>query len=466
MSQKHLLAKIVQPLPPLHEEELPHIGAGLLFLDNPTEYLASLRDKYGDTFAVDIFGFNLLMTFSPEGLAALYQYEESEASFAMATFDMIGFKTPIETLIDTDSKLFYHLLMHKKMPGYINTIAKVVDQALDDWNDHNTIDIFDAIRTLEQRVGYALWIAEEAAAPEHWPELKKCFDALDQEKSFVDPALTLDTIKSGKAKERAAVSKLYSIIPRIIDQHDNNENKTFAGVDFFRDHFRDSGVAEAKLEKKVIHNVMNANQGFLSNLYAGISWVIVQLLQHPDCLVKVQSEIQQQQTNFGEQFYLNLDALNAMTYFEQVTMESIRLAQRSLTLRKVMKPIEFNDGQTTYQIEQGIYLATMLSVTNIQTPALEKFNPDNYQQNRLSDQLLSDISDLGKESISTFGHGRHSCPAQRFSHHMTKIVVIKLLARFDLTANFSEPPKPADKQMGGVSRPQQPAFMTIKNKVS
>ncbi len=460
MAHPHLLAKIISPLPPIHTEELPHIGSGLMFLDNPTGYLKQLRAQYGDTYALDVFGFNLLMTFSPQGLEALYHYDESEASFAMATFDMIGFKTPIETLIDTDSKLFYHLLMHKKMPGYVATISSIVDQVFDDWEDQPTLDIFDAIRTLEQRVGYALWIAEEAADADYWPTLKACFDVLDQEKSFVDPSLTLETIKSDKAREREAVDTLYKVIPDIIARHDQNPERQFAGVDFFRQHFSDNGTPEAQLEKKVIHNVMNANQGFLSNLYAGIAWVIVRILQYPDCMAKVRSEIADIQTRYGDDFYFDIDALNSMHYLEQVTMESIRLAQRSLTLRKVMKPIEFNDGKQCYQVEPGIYLATMLSVCNVQTPELTQFNPDNYQQNRLQ----FDTSTLGKESISTFGHGRHACPAQRFSHHMTKIVVSKLLARFSLTANLKPKPEPSRVQMGGVSRPQQPIFMSLRAK--
>ena len=261
-------------------------------------------------------------------------------------------------------------------------------------------------------------------------------------------------------REREAVDTLYKVIPDIIARHDQNPERQFAGVDFFRQHFSDNGTPEAQLEKKVIHNVMNANQGFLSNLYAGIAWVIVRILQYPDCMAKVRSEIADIQTRYGDDFYFDIDALNSMHYLEQVTMESIRLAQRSLTLRKVMKPIEFNDGKQCYQVEPGIYLATMLSVCNVQTPELTQFNPDNYQQNRLQ----FDTSTLGKESISTFGHGRHACPAQRFSHHMTKIVVSKLLARFSLTANLKPKPEPSRVQMGGVSRPQQPIFMSLRAK--
>ena len=133
------------------------------------------------------------------------------------------------------------------------------------------------------------------------------------------------------------------------------------------------------------------------------------------------------------------------------------MAQRSITLRKVMKPIQFDDGQRSYKVEPGIYIATMLSVTNTQSPELRNFNPDNYKKN----QLAVDTSVLGKESISTFGHGRHACPAQRFSHHMVKIVVIQLLRHFELSADFAEPPQPSEQQMGGVSRPQCPIEVSL-----
>ncbi len=458
MAHPHLLSKIIDPLPPVHQEELPHIGAGLRFAQAPTRYLAELRERYGDTYLVDIFGFNLLMTYSPRGLESLYQYSEEEASFAMATFDMIGFKTPIETLIDTDSKLFYHLLMNKKMPAYVETIDRVVRKEFERWQTFERVDIFDAIRTLEQRVGYALWLAEEAAEDRYWPELKRCFDDLSQEVSFVDPKATLETITSDKAKERAAVQRLYQLVPQIEQAHDANPDRVYAGIDFFRERFAEEPLDEDALGRKVIHNIMNANQGFLSNLYAAIAWVIVRLLEHPAVCDKVKAEIAAVEANFTGDICTNVDALNALEYLEQVMMESVRMAQRSITLRKVMKPIEFDDGQRTYKVEPGIYITTMLSVTNNQSPELRTFNPDNYNKN----QLAVDISAYGKESVSTFGHGRHACPAQRFSHHMVKIVVIQLLRRFNPRAEFSEPPQPSTQQMGGVSRPETPILVSLR----
>ncbi len=453
MSTARILPLLISPLPPVHSEELPHVGAGLRFLESPTNYFIELREKYGDTFFVSIFGFNLLMTFSPKGLESLYKFEEDEASFLMATFDMIGFKTPIETLIDTDAMLFYRLLMHKKMPQYVETMATVVDMELERWGEGGKLEMFDTIRTLEQRVGYGLWISEEAAMEPNWQELKAYFDVLDQEKSFVDPSATLETIRSGKSKEKQAAKGLYELLPKIFLQHDTNPNKKYASADFFREHF----AGQENLDRKVLNNTINANQGFLSNLYAAIAWAVVRLAEHSLVLEKVRNEIAQVKKEFGPNFLSSIEALNSMDYLEQVLMESVRIAQRSLTLRKVMSPIDFDDGNQIYHVKEDVYIATMSSVTNTQEPGLQAFNPDNYNKNRLSES----VTIAGKETISTFGHGKHACPAQRFSHHMCKIVIVKLLDKFDIRAAFEGTPAPSNKQMGGVARPEVPTYVHL-----
>ena len=456
MAHSSVFAQLISPLPPMHQEELQHIGSGLRFLESPTNYLKELRERHGDTFVVDVFGYPLLMTFAPEGLAALYRFEEDQASFHAATFDMIRFKTPIEILLHVDAQLFYRLLQHKNMPNYLRTICRVADLELSRWEDNIEVDIFDAIRTLEQRVGYALWIGEEAAADGHWQVLKCHFDVLDQESAFVDPTKTLETIKTHKAREKAAAQALCTVITELLTQHDDNPDRNTSGADFLREHF----AGQDDFEMKVINNVINANQGFLSNLYAAIAWVAVHLAENSELHAAVSAEIAATKAEYGEEFLHSTDALNAMPLLEQTTMESIRLAQRSLTLRKVMAPVEFNDGEQTYEVRPGMYIATMLSVTNTQTPELASFDPDHYVGNRLA----ADLQSAGKETVSTFGHGKHACPAQRFSLHMAKIVITKLVTQFSITTAYEGRATPSIKQMGGVSRPQNPTCLTLQRR--
>jgi cytochrome P450 len=448
---------LISPLPPIASEELPHIGAGLRFVEAPTAYLQELRERHGDTYLIDLFGFNLLMTFAPKGLENFYKLEEEKASFGLATYDMIGFKTPSDIFQDADIGLFYQLLLNKRMPGYVNAIDSLVDRELQRWKSFDEIDIFDAIRTLEQRVGYGLWIAMEAASDSYWPQLKRHFDVIGQESAFVNPQQTLETIKSNKAREKAAVAEIKTLLGKIIDEHDRNPHRQYAAVDFLREHFANESMDD--LARKVAHNIINVNQGFLSNLYAAIAWVIVRLLQHPEFMAQVTAEIDAVRQRYGENFHTSIEALNAMVFLEQVTMESIRLAQRSLTLRKVVAPVEFDDGVQNYTVQPGVYIATMLSVTNIQSAELANFDPEHFQKN----QLANSLSRTGKETISTFGHGKHACPAQRFSHHMCKIVVSKILTHFELMPQFNDP-QPSARQMGGVARPDEAVIIRLGSK--
>jgi cytochrome P450 len=304
-------------------------------------------------------------------------------------------------------------------------------------------------------VGYGLWIAPEAVDDNWWPALKRCFDVLDQERAFVNPQETLITIKTNKARERAAVDDIKQMIAAIIEQHDANPDKNYAAVDFLRERFADTPIADRA--RKIAHNLINANQGFLSNLYAAIAWVIVRLLQYPAVLATVNAEITRVRHEFGADFTRSIEALNSMDYLEQVMMESVRLAQSSITLRKVLQPVEFDDGAHRYTVQPGVYITTMLSVTNSQTEELARFDPEHYSKNQLSKTLAA----VPKETVSTFGHGKHACPAQRFSHHMAKIVVVKMLERFALQAAFVDA-QPSARQMGGVARPDEPTRMHFR----
>lgn len=70
MSANHNLRFLVSPKPAIVRDELAHIGAGLRFSQSPTNFLAQMRQEYGDTFLVDVFGYKLFCVFSPEGLKA------------------------------------------------------------------------------------------------------------------------------------------------------------------------------------------------------------------------------------------------------------------------------------------------------------------------------------------------------------------------------------------------------------
>ncbi len=457
MSINHNQQYLVSPRPAIVRDELAHIGAGLRFSQSPTNFLTQMRKEYGDTFLVDVFGYKLLCVFSPAGLKSLYAAAEDEASFGMATFDMLGFKTPLDIFMDADIDLFYDLLLPDKVAAYIKDFSQVIAEVLASWGESGSIDVFDSIRTLEQRVGFKVWIGEEATQDGVWQQFKTHFDVLSQENAFVSPQLTLETLTSGKAKEKQAVAHIMALMGDIIARREAAQAWPDDTLTFLYQRFR-SEDAQVTL-RKVTHNIINANQGFLSNLYAALAWSLINLKQHPDTQQRLEAEIAVTRTRFGEKFHESQEALDSMRFCEQLLMESVRLAQRSITLRKVMKEIQFDCGNTVYTIQPGVYITTMLSVINMPTPELARFDPDHYQGRKIDPALIPQ----GKETISTFGHGRHACPAQKFSHNMCKVLLSLLLQNFEFSSPLA-PVAPSSSQMGGVARASADVILRYSRK--
>lgn len=129
-----------------------------------------------------------------------------------------------------------------------------------------------------------------------------------------------------------------------------------------------------------------------------------------------------------------------MLYVESVGHESLRLAQRSITLRKVMQPVNFNTETGVHKLPPGWYIATLLTNTNSDPryiPSdlpLDQFlcvkrlvtsfviscliRPERYIRNKLNPAVYPSSIE---QSVSTFGHGYHACPGMTFSMTVFKV---------------------------------------------
>lgn len=404
----------ITPLPPV-VRGLPRVGAGLPLLWDPTAFFGRARRRHGDTFVADAFGFRMLCLFSAEGVRSLYALEEKDASFGLATYSLIRFKMPEDLLFGR--RVTPHQLFGRELTEtYLDALDDAMTAELQVLGTSGTFEVFAEMRRVAHRLGLESWGGPAMSA--RLPELMPLLDALDSAEAFVRPVQAFRTAATKQRREKAALAEVERIVAEVLRAAPPEGFLATIAQAWDGDPV---GVAR---DLALIH------LGSLSNLYAALSWTLVNLLQRPALLAQVRA---------GDDVLL-----------EQCANESIRVAQRSITLRQVLRPVEVSDGTSTYRAEPGTFITTMLSVLNTTAaPGLESFDPAHYVQRRL-------VVDLpAKELVSTFGHKWHTCPASRFSVTAIRIAVRRLLEAYDLEPLFDDV-RPRRQQIGGVARAAGP----------
>jgi cytochrome P450 len=427
----------VEPMPPRVAGRLPWAGSGVALLRDPTEFFARARRRLGDTFVADVFGFRLFCVFSPAGVRRVYEVPEREASFGLATYRLIGFKLPPELLAGRRTTP-HQLFGAQRVEGYLADLERAVDLELDALGDRGTFEVFAECRRLGHRLGFASWAGIEAASPRYLERLVRLFDRIDSSEAFVRPAQAFRTWATRRAGERRAMHGIEAVVAEIwADRQAQHQTRGD-----FLEHLVNA-YAELPPDQQLIgaaRDVIMLHVGAQSNLYAALAWTLAHVLDDPDVLDRVRR---------GDDAYL-----------ERCASESIRLAQRSITLREVLRPIEVTDEERTYRLSPGTFLTTMLSVTNTTAaPGLDRFDPAHYDGRRLA----ADVAVPTKEVVSTFGHGPHACPAARFSISAIRIAVQRLVDAYDLTADGA-PPEPRRRQLGGVARAEHPLSVRYRTR--
>jgi len=423
----------VEPMPPRAAGALPWLGAGLGLLRDPTAHLARLRARLGDSFVLDGLGYRLFFVFGAAGVRALYAVPEHEASFGLATFELVmKRKLPLELAIGRRNRP-HDLFKNPDVESYLEHLEGAMQLEMDELGASGRFEAFAEAKRLGYRLGLASWAGAEAASPRFLPALISAFERLDAADSFVRPLSTALSMATGKRRERRAMREIEAVVHTILTERRASGRRPGDFLDQIEASFAELPLPERDVQ--VARDLMLIQMGAQSNLFAALAWTLVNLLLHPDVLARVRAG--------------DADLL------ERAANESIRLAQRSLTLRRVLKPLEIETETGKHRLAPGVFLATMLSVNNTNAgPGLERFDPDHYRGRRLADSVQLPAREL----VSTFGHGRHACPAQRFSISAIRIAVARLLERYELEPGFTSA-APRVRQIGGVARAARPCLV-------
>jgi len=308
----------VEPMPPRAAGRLPWLGAGLGLLRDPTAHLAKLRARLGDTFVLDGLGYRLFFVFGAAGVRALYAAPEREASFGLATFELVmKRKLPLELAIGRRNRP-HDLFKNPDVEGYLEHLEGAMALELAELGPHGRFEAFAEAKRLGYRLGLASWAGAEAASPRFLPALIAAFERLDTADSFVRPLSTAWSMATRKRREWRAMREIEAVFHTILEERRASGHRPGDFLDQVAASFAELPPAERDVQ--VARDLMLIQMGAQSNLFAALAWTLVNLLLHPALLARVAA---------GDDDLL-----------ERSAHESIRLAQRSLTLRRVLRPLE------------------------------------------------------------------------------------------------------------------------------
>ncbi|MCA9510155.1 MAG: cytochrome P450 [Myxococcota bacterium] len=420
----------IDPAPPLVRSRVPLAGAGLALLADPTAAFERWRRELGDTFAVDVFGYRMLCVFSPEGVRNLWALPEAQASKGAGDFALLRHKVPDELFVGRRTRP-HDLFARDDVEVYLENLRAAVAIELDELDDAGELELFAWTRRLMHRVGLASWGGIEAAAPRHLDRLVPLLDRLDSSESFVHPHKALWAMATRKRAERRAIAGLDRVFADILAE------RARAGGDARDDLLAQiaakwADVPSPERERGIGRDVVLVHMGAQSNLFAATAWTLVHLLERPALLAAVRGG--------------DLDLLDRCSY------ESIRLRQRSIVLRMVLRETTIADEKAAYRVAPGAFLATTMAVTNpAALPGLDRFDPAHFER-----RAFARAGELpARELVTTFGHGRHACPAHGFSIAAMRHAIASLVERFELEPLFRDP-RPLRRQIGGVARADRP----------
>jgi cytochrome P450 len=417
----------IDPPPPLAA------GFGLPWdrpIADPVAHLKAARDRHGDTFIVDSGRDRYLFVFSAVGVRSFYGLPEEWASKGVADWRMLCRKLPPE-LFDGRRTLPHELFGRDDVRRHLHHLEYAIDLQIAELGDEGEFELFSFTRRLGHRLGLASWAGQRSAEGSRFDSLVAALDLLDGSSAFVHPGDMAAVAEANKAPERAALTTAEELIGQTLGEGVGAGDELFAEIVG-----RWAGANGAS--EGIARDVVLVHLASMSNLFAALGWTVAHLLLHPEVSARV--------------------AAGEPGLAERCALESTRLAQRSIMLRYVLQPVDLDDGVAVRTVGRGATIATLLPLLNTSSaPGLTSYDPDRWAGRRLRDEAAL----ASRELVTSFGHGKHTCPAQPFSLAAMSRTVTQLFDRLELTPLFTTI-APLPGQIGGVARASAPSMVRYR----
>ncbi|KAG9343005.1 hypothetical protein JZ751_015223 [Albula glossodonta] len=222
----------------------------------------------------------------------------------------------------------------------------------------------------------------------------------------------------------------HSTLRKVKDQHEKNDGDR---VDFLKlmiqsqisteqaDKYTDDQPVKGLTDQEILSQSFIFILAGYETTSTSLSLLLYNLATHPECMKKLQEEIDDFFPNNAQVTY---DALTKMEYLDMVINESMRLWPTAPRVDRVCKKTVEIDGVT---IPKDMVVGAAILVMH-RDPTLWE-SPESFRPERFSKE--------NKESINPyaylpFGAGPRNCIGMRFALLIMKLAVVKMLQSFDI----------------------------------
>ena len=401
---------------------------------DPIALMQRVRDECGDVGEFRLADKDVVLLTGAEANEVFFRATDEELDQAAA----YPFMTPVfgeGVVFDASPEerrraLHNQSLRDKFMRGHAATITAEIERMLADWDDEGTIDLLDFTAELFIYTSTACLIGHkfreelDGHVAELFHDLERGTDAI----AFVDPYADIESFR----RRDAARAELVEIIQGIMDR------RRAAGppVDGEERDLVDVLMSITNPDGSDYFSADTITGMFISMMFAGhhttsttASWLIIELIRHPDVLAKVVAEMDALADAGGG--VVTYQDLREVPWLEASIKETLRLHPPLILLLRLAKE-PFDVGG--YHVQAGKLVGASISVSNRLAGAFE--DPDEFDPSRYLEPRQDDLDNPW--NWIPFGAGRHRCVGAAFALMQLKAIFTVLLRDWELTP--AQPP--------------------------
>ena len=413
---------------------IPFLGSALDFAKDAYAFVAANRRKYGDVFAAVVAGRRMVFV-CEEKAASKAITRHSDLSFSPVALDVLlkafGLeKKDVDDYERTDADIHKvsneYLLKGASLSDLTGRASRAIDNVLDKIVEENK-NLYNLVKSVVFESTVSVIFGEKVLGSSP-ATLLAIFDDLDD--AF--PALV------GGAPVPKGARALKTLAARFRDSYETKAS------DFIKARtkiFRNQGEGPNNIETASQTSLLWA---VVANTMPAAFWTLFYLIQNKEYVETVRKETQSTKDP------------DLWKFLDRALTESLRLSSGSLVVRDALRPATLTTSKQTFKLRQGDRVCVF--------PPLAHFDPLHFKDPRLFDPNREP-----SDKVQAFGAGVSMCPGRLFAKREIKLVVAKMLTRFDfdLADPHAPPPPLVAKRAGlGIYPPSTPVFVNLASRAN